>query len=311
MALSRKFHWVLVNRDRTPDIPKRFSVSAYPSLITLGKNREKVHRFQGYKTPGEFKKRLEDALRRHDLYLEGKEWDTPDERPATICNEGTVESFPAPAEDVPSGITLLGEKIWIAQGGKLYAVDPKDGKAAEPLALPESVRALCTDGTRLFAMEYGWTAGKPIHVLDPATGKATRAIVTEANKKNRSMGAAGIAWRDGKLYVLAGMRGLIHEIDPETGRVTRTIDTGVRWLSALAFDGRRFIAGSRKALYFLDPQSGQVTRTIAVNYPLRALAARDGSVYLMEQPVFGHNKDHKRIQVWPKKTLVYKLTLQE
>ncbi len=311
MALSRKFHWVLVNRDRTPDIPKRFTVHAYPSLITLGNKQEKIHRFQGYKKPEEFKKQLEDALRRNNLYLQGKEWNTPDERPATICDEGTVESFPAPAEDVPSGITLWGGKIWIAQGGKLYAVDPKDGKTAEPVDLPESVRALCTDGKRLFAMEYGWTAGKPIHVLDAATGKVTRAIVTKANQKNRSMGAAGIAWRDGKLYVLAGMRGLIHEIDPKTGDVTRTLDTGVRWLSALAYDGRQFIAGSRKALYFLDPQSGRVTRRIEVHYPLRALAAQGGSLYLMEQPIFGHDKDHKRIRIWPKKTLVYKLTLEK
>ena len=95
MALSRKFHWVKVNRDRTPDIPKRFGVQSYPSLITLGKKREKIHRFQSYKKPPEFKKQLEDALRRYGLYLKGQEWDEPEQRPATICNEGTVESFPA------------------------------------------------------------------------------------------------------------------------------------------------------------------------------------------------------------------------
>lgn len=310
MALSRKFHWVLVNRDRTPDIPKRFNVRAYPSLVTLGPKQEKIHRFQGYKKPPEFKKQLEDALRRHALYLQGKEWDTPDPRHATICDQGTIESFPAPARDVPSGITLLNGKVWIAQGGRLYAVDPRDGKADAPRKIPSSVRALCTDGTHLYGMEYGWTAGKPIWLIDPDKGPVL-AIVTEANKKNKSMGASGVAWKDGKLYVLAGMRGSIHEVDPRSGEVTATLDTGERWLSGLAYDGTYFVAGSRKALFFLHARTGKTVRKVDVNYPLRAIAAHDGALYLMEQPVFGHDKNHERVQLWPKETLVYKLTLRE
>ena len=40
------------------------------------------------------------------------------------------------------------------------------------------------------------------------------------------------------------------------------------------------------------------------------LTWHDGALYLMEQPVFGHDKEHKRIRVWPRKTVIYKLTLR-
>ena len=35
VAKSREFHWVTVDRDATPQIPKRLNVSAYPSLLVL------------------------------------------------------------------------------------------------------------------------------------------------------------------------------------------------------------------------------------------------------------------------------------
>ena len=54
MASSRQFVWVTVNRDRTPDIPKQYAVSAYPTLLTVGPNNEKIHRFQSFQKPPEF-----------------------------------------------------------------------------------------------------------------------------------------------------------------------------------------------------------------------------------------------------------------
>ena len=108
MALSKKFHWVEVNRDHAPDIPKKYGVNAYPTLLTLGKNDEKVHRFSGFKKPPEFLKQLKDALRRFDLHRQGREWDEPDARPPSICDEGTVEIIPAPSEAIPDGIAFLG-----------------------------------------------------------------------------------------------------------------------------------------------------------------------------------------------------------
>ncbi len=32
-----------------------------------------------------------------------------------------------------------------------------------------------------------------------------------------------------------------------------------------------------------------------------------GAYYLFEQPVFDHDKEHKRVRIWPRTTLVHKL----
>jgi outer membrane protein assembly factor BamB len=309
VAFSKNFTWVTVNRDHGgADLCKRFAVSAYPSLILLGKDDEKIHRFSGFKKPKDFLAQLQDGLRRHALYKEGKEWDTPAERPETICDAATVETFPAPSEEGPSGLAFLSGHLWIVQGGTLFKLDAKNGAVAAKFEISRFVRALCTDGKLLFAMEYGWTAGDPLHVIDPATGKALRQIVTEANKQNRSKGAMGIAWRKGKLYVLAGMRGLLHEIDPRTGEVTRTLKSGKTWLTGLGFNGEHFLAGSRDALHWLDGNTGAAVRSVKLNYPVRVVAPHEGAVYLMEQAIFGHDKQHKRVRVFPKRVLVHKLT---
>jgi hypothetical protein len=310
VALSREFHWVEVNRDHAPELAQRFKVHAYPSLITLGRNEEKVHRFSGFKKPEEFLGLLGEALRRHALYAQGKEWDTPRPRPETICDQGRIEAYPAPGEEVPTGLTFLEESLFVAQGKKLFRLDAQTGKVAWSCDLPSSsVRDLCTDGKVLYAMEYGWTAGKPIHVLDPDSGKAVRTIVTEANRANRAFGAAGIAWRKGRLNVLAGMRGIIHEVDPASGVVTRSLQCDVRWLAGLAFDGDHFVAGGREALYLIDTETGKTAREVKTHYPLRAIGHRKRAYYLMEQPVFGHDKNHERVRIWPRKTMIYKVLL--
>ncbi len=309
MALSQKFVWVEINRDHGgKPLCNRFSINAYPALIVFGDKDEKVHRFHGFKKPVEFLRQLKDGLRRHALYKAGKEWDEPLKRPLTICRHGTVETFPAPSEGSPSGLTVLKGDFWVAQQGELFRLSAT-GEQLGKFKLPPSVRDICTDGTLLYGMEYGWTAGRPIHVIDPKDGKVLREIVTEKNKENRSMGAAGLAWKDGKLYVLAGMHGKISEVDPKTGEVARVLDTGVRWLSGLDYDGKHFVAGSREALHFLDAETGKEIRRVLVNYPLRVVASHGGAFYLFEQAIFGHDKQHKRVRVFPKRVAIHKLTL--
>jgi hypothetical protein len=70
-----------------------------------------------------------------------------------------------------------------------------------------------------------------------------------------------------------------------------------------------FVAGSRTAIFWIDPESGKVVRKLPVNYQIRSVEAHDGVIYVMEQPVFGYDKEHRRIQVWPRpnQTVLYKL----
>lgn len=313
IELSRRFHWVKINRDVTPELCEQFNMSAYPSLITLGDNLEKIHRFSSYMLPDEFKPRLLDALRRYDLYKAGEEWDDPEPRPARFTSDEsfTTEQFDAPSEEVPAGFALLNGSMWIAQNGTLFECE-LSGKVKRSLPIDNSVLDICTDGAVIYAMTGGWTAGLPIFVIDPATGRTLRSIVTESNKANKSYGAKGIAFVNGDLCVLEGMKGVIHSIDPGTGVITRTLQTQQRWLTGLAWDGTHYISGSKDHIYFFD-ENGSAVRSIAVNYPVRSvgwLAGADAApdtLFAMEQPIFDYGKRHERLRLWPRKMVVYRL----
>lgn len=316
IEMSRRFHWVSINRDVTPELCERFNMSAYPSLITFGNDLEKVDRFSSYMLPEEFKENLRDALRRYDLYKAGKEWDDPEPRPNRITDDDgvTIETFRAPAEEVPAGFAFLGDSMWIAQMGSLFECDLQ-GKVKRTFPLDGSVLDICTDGTNLYAMTSGWTAGLPIYVIDPATGKTLRSIVTESNKANKSYGAKGIEFINGSLCVLEGMNGIIHTVDPQSGVITRTLKTQDTWLTGLAWDGQHYICGSKDRLSFYDDTGARV-KSIAVNYPLRSVGWRSGgekgagSAYVMEQPIFDFGKQNERIRLWPTETRVYELSIE-
>lgn len=306
VKLSRQFIWVKVNRDNTPEIPKRLNVFAYPSLLTLGKESENVYRFQSYQLPPEFIGNLKQALKRYDLYKQGKDWMLPPQRPESIIADRRIELLTAPTDDVPGGIASMNDVIWVAQG-ELYKLDAVSGKVLAKHSLPASVGDLCTDGKMLYAVTYGWTAGRPIYVIDPSTGKVTREIITEANKKNRSHGAKGIAWRDGRLYVLSGMVGKVFAVNIDTGAILDETQLEGRWLAGLDFQGDTIITGGREHLWRFEAKTGKLVRKIACNYPLRNVAAGVDSVLLMEQPIFGFGRKHERIQVWPQETKIYRV----
>ena len=309
VAKSREFHWVTVLRDSTPEITERFNMSAYPSLMAIGDTQEKVYRFSGYQRPEPFIEELDEALRRYRLYRNGQEWDEPDPRPGSIIEVGLVETFPAPSEEVPSGITILDDDLWVSQFGRLFRLDLQTRTVRDSYEVGTSVRGICTDGEFLYGMEYGWTAAKPTHVIDPRTGETIRDIVTEENRENSFYGAHAITWRGDYFYILSSFG--ISEVDPRTGEIVRTIEPEERRLTALTWNGEHFVTGSREAIFFLDPDTGATLWKIPVNYPLRVIHFHDGVYYLMEQPVFGYNKVHERIRVWPEKILVYKLRLPE
>lgn len=308
MEVSKKLLWVYVDRDVTPEIPKRFTVSAYPTLIVLGAKQEKIHRFSGYREADPFKKELEKSLAKHELYRAGKEWDTPEPRPEKICDEGTIATLKAPSDEVPSGISFLGEHLWVAQSRKLYQLDPKTGGIVKQFDLPEGIQDLATDGKDLYALTFGWSAGLPIYVLDPATGQEKRSIVTASNKGKRAYSSRGIEFCDGKLYVL-DINGTINEVDAESGEIKSTLRSSDPWVFSLAYDGKNFVCGTRTHLVFLDPKTGKVAQKIAMNYPLRAVGYHDGTYYLMEQPIFDFDKDNKSIRLWPKETKIHAFKL--
>jgi len=314
VAMSRKFHWVTVLRDSTPGITGRFNVTAHPSLMVIGDEQEKVYRWSGFSQPEPFLTELDEGLRRYELYRSGEEWDTPDPRPASIIDVGSVTKIPAPSEKVPSGMTMLDGDLWVAQTGSLFRIEPGTGVVLDSYDLEAggeaatSIRGLCTDGRWLYGMQYGWTAGKPTFVIDPRNGRIVREIVTEENLVNSFYAASAIAWKDGSLWVLHS--GKISQVDAGTGGIVSEIELEER-LSGVTWNGEHFTGVTREAMVFVDPATGTTIRSIPVNYPLRAIHFHDGTYFLMEQPVFGYSTAHERIQVWPENTLIYQVRLPE
>jgi len=305
VAKLQGFHWVWVDRDHTPELPKRFHVSAYPSLLVLGPGDENVHRWSGFRGVDAFLPQVQEAVERYALFRAGKAWDVPTPRPSAICDARRVETFAAPDEGSPNGIAFCGGRLFLALGSKLYCLDDQH-RVQRATDLPEQVRDLASDGTRLYAITYGWTCGGPIHELDPDTGAVSRSITTAAMKANKYSGAFGLACRDGSLYALESM-GKLHRLDPDTGDITATTNVGVNYLAGLDHDGTAFVVGSREALYRLDPETGKVRDRIALNYPVRALACHGGKTFLLEQPVFGFGRSHEPTRVWPQQTVVHVL----
>ncbi len=307
MAFSRQFVWATVNRDETPEIPKEYGVTAYPTLLFLNEKNEKIHRFKGYREAAKLLSEFFEAAGRWAQYRAGEKWDAPRPRPKEIVSGKTAVKIASPFESVPAGLVVYGKDLFVAERERIHRLDAATGKVKGSIAGPVSVIDLATDGELLYALEYGWTAGRPIHVVDPVTGKVVRRITTAANAENKAFGAKGIAWRNGHLFVLEGMKGVIHEVDPKTGDLLSKLSCAVTWVSGLTWDGKHFVTGGNESLYFLDPASGKVSLEVPVNYRLRSVAAVKGDILLMEQPIFGHDRKHRRVRIWPEKTWIYRV----
>ena len=156
----------------------------------------------------------------------------------------------------------------------------------------EKVNGVTYDGHNVW-----FASGDKVNALDPASGKAVRAIdvaahagtafdgehlfqIAEARiqkidpKSGRvvltipapgGVGDSGLAWAEGSLWVGEYRAGKIHQIDPETGAILRTIQsnrfvTGVTWV-----DGDLWHATwqeEESELRRIDPRTGEVLESL-------------------------------------------------
>jgi glutamine cyclotransferase len=163
------------------------------------------------------------------------------------------EYGPFPGVDQIGGVTFDGERVWIAAGEALNAIDPGTGETVRSIDV--AARAgTAFDGRHLFQIDGG-----RIQKIDPATGEVIATIPSPGGSDS------GLAWAEGTLWVGQYQERKIHQIDPDTGQILRTIEsnrfvTGVTWV-----DGELWHAtweDDESDLRRVDPRTGEVLERV-------------------------------------------------
>jgi glutamine cyclotransferase len=117
-----------------------------------------------------------------------------------------------------------------------------------------------------------FAAGDSIQALDPASGKAVRALDVA--------GDAGTAFDGRHLFQIAGDR--ILKIDPSTGRVVATIpapggggNSGLAWAEGTLWVGRH----RDRKIHQIDPETGAILRTIESKRYVTGVTWVDGELW--------------------------------
>ena len=168
--------------------------------------------------------------------------------------EITREYGPFPGVERVNGVTYDGEKVWIATGDRLTAIDPGTGKTLRSIDVAAHA-GTAFDGQHLFQI-----AEDRIQKIDPESGRVLSSIPTPGGG-----GDLGLAWAEGTLWVGQHRGRKIHQVDPRTGAVLRTIACN-RFVTGVTFvDGELWHGtweGEESELRRLDPRSGEVLETL-------------------------------------------------
>jgi streptogramin lyase len=150
-----------------------------------------------------------------------------------------------------AGVTYDGERVWLAGGDKLIAIDPASGE--ELRSIDVAARAgTAFDGEHLYQMSDGI-----IRKLDPRTGEVLSTIPAPGGGDD-----SGLAWAEGMLWVGQSKDRKIHQVDPATGAILRTIEsnrfvTGVTWMEpGELWHGTS--EGGESDVRRIDPRTGEV-----------------------------------------------------
>ena len=164
------------------------------------------------------------------------------------------EYGPFPGVTQIGGVTFDGERVWIATGAKLLAVDPDNG------TITRGIDVVCHAGTAFDGKHLYQVAEDRIHKIDPDSGHILHTIPAPAAGAD-----SGLAWAEGALWVGHYRERKIHQIDPETGKILRTINsdrfvTGVTWVDGQLWHGTW--EGDQSDVRRIDPATGKVLEQV-------------------------------------------------
>jgi glutamine cyclotransferase len=160
------------------------------------------------------------------------------------------EYGPFPGVDDVAGVSFDGDRVWIATGERLIALDPESGEISRSLDVAADA-GTAFDGEHLYQI-----ADAVIRKIAPASGEVIAVIPAPGGGED-----SGLAWAEGSLWVGQHRGRRIHQVDPETGKVLRTIETdrfvtGVTWVDGELWHGTW--EGSESDLRRIDPETGDV-----------------------------------------------------
>jgi streptogramin lyase len=164
------------------------------------------------------------------------------------------EYGPFPRANEVAGVTFDGESVWFAAKESIRAFDPKTGEERRSIDVPAHA-GTAFDGEFLYQIADG-----RIQKIDPKTGMVVSTIPAPAG-----VGASGLAWAEGTLWVGEHRARKIHQIDPGTGATLRTIEsnrfvTGVTWVGGELWHATW--EGDESDLRRVDAETGQVLETL-------------------------------------------------
>jgi glutamine cyclotransferase len=159
------------------------------------------------------------------------------------------EYGPFPDVERVAGVSYDGQRLWIAAGDRLSAIDPSDGRTLRSIEVAAHA-GTAFDGEHLFQI-----AEDRIQKIDPNTGRVLATIPAPGGG-----GDSGLAWAEGTLWVGQYRDRKIHQIDPETGAILRTIEsnrfvTGVTWVDGELWHGSW--ENDQSELTRIDPRTGE------------------------------------------------------
>ena len=164
--------------------------------------------------------------------------------------EVEVEYGPFAEQGSVHGVTFDGEQVWFASGDKLQALDPRSGKLTRTLEVACDA-GTAFDGQYLYQLDQG-----RIRKVDPGTGRVVSTIPTP-----ELVGASGMAWAEGSLWVGHFADRKILELCPQTGKVLSEIVSD-RFVTGVSFcDGELWHAtqeDERSELRCVDRKTSEV-----------------------------------------------------
>ncbi len=170
------------------------------------------------------------------------------------ASEIVREDGPFPGIEQVHGLTYDGERVWIASGDRISAMDPASGSMLGSIDVPAHA-GTAFDGEYIYQI-----AVDCIQKVDPKTGSVVTTIPAPGGGRD-----SGLAWAEGSLWVGQYRERKIHQIDPRTGEILHTLEsnrfvTGVTWIAGELWHGTW--EGEESELRRVDPRTGEVLEAL-------------------------------------------------